>query len=77
MLFLIQILVELFLKNLEIAERTFFFTFCQHKDPFPLRAWKRAFFLSFIDSFCARFNFNRSLQSKINERNKKCSFPRS
>ena len=27
--------------------------------------------------FCARFNFNRSLQSKINKRNKECSFPRS
>ena len=47
------------------------------KGPFPLRAWKRAFFICFIDFFCARFNFNRSLQSKINKRNKKCSFPRS
>ena len=27
--------------------------------------------------FCARFNFNRSLQSKINKRDKECSFPRS
>ena len=27
--------------------------------------------------FCARFNFNRSLQSKVNKRNKECSFPRS
>ena len=26
---------------------------------------------------CTRFNFNRSLQSKINKRNKECSFPRS
>ena len=25
--------------------------------------------------FCARFNFNRSLQSKINKRDKECSFP--
>ena len=33
--------------------------------------------LCFIDFFCARFNFNRSLQSKINKCNKECSFPRS
>ena len=26
--------------------------------------------------FCARFNFNRSLQSKINKREKECFFPR-
>ena len=47
------------------------------KGPFPLRAWKRAFFVCFIDIFCARFNFNRSLQSKINKKNKECSFPHS
>ena len=45
--------------------------------PFPLRAWKKAFFVCFIDFFCARFNFNRSLQSKINKRDKECSFPHS
>ena len=85
--------------------------------PFPLGAWKRLFFVCFIDFFallalasilspersiketknalfharsgkkyslfvlllffCARFNFNRSLQSKINKRDKECSFPRS
>ena len=38
--------------------------------PFPLRAWKKAFFVCFIDFFL------RSLQSKINKRNKECSFPR-
>ena len=47
------------------------------KGPFPLRAWKKAFFVCFIAFFCARFNFNRSLQSKINKREKECSFPRS
>ena len=51
--------------------------FTLDKGPFPLRAWKRAFFVCFIDFFCARFNFNRWLQSKINKRNKECSFPRS
>ena len=48
-----------------------------HNGPFPLRAWKRAFFVCSIDFFCARFNFNRSLESKINKRNKEYSFPRS
>ena len=47
------------------------------KGPFPLRAWKKAFFVCFIAFFCARFNFNRSLQSKMNKREKECSFPRS
>ena len=47
------------------------------KGQFPLRAWKKAFFVCFIDFFCARFNFNRSLQSKINKRDKECCFPRS
>ena len=30
--------------------------FCYIKGPFPLRAWKKAFFVCFIDFFCARFN---------------------
>ena len=49
----------------------------QYKGPFPLQAWKRAFFVCFIDFFCAHFNFNRLLQLKINKRNKECSFPHS
>ena len=49
----------------------------ERKGPFPLRAWKKAFFVCFIDFFCTRFYFNRSLQSKINKRDKECSFPRS
>ena len=44
------------------------------KGPFSLRAWKKSFFVCFIDFFCARFNFNRSLQSKINKREKECFF---
>ena len=27
-----------------------------YKGPFPLRAWKKTFFVCFIDFFCARFN---------------------
>ena len=42
-----------------------------HKGPFPLRAWKKALFVCFIAFFL------RSLQSKINKREKECSFPRS
>ena len=42
--------------------------------PFPLRACKKAFFVCFIDFFCARFNSNRSLQSKINKKTKNALF---
>ena len=45
--------------------------FLKLKGPFPLRAWKRAFFPCFIAFFL------RSLQSKINKRDKECYFPRS
>ena len=45
------------------------------KGPFPLRAWKKAFFVCFIAFFCACFSFNCSLQLKINKRDKECSFP--
>ena len=41
------------------------------KGPFPLRAWKRAFSVSFIDLRLKR------AQKKINRTNKECSFPRS
>ena len=47
------------------------------KGPFPLRAWKRLFFVCFIDFFAllsACFSFKRG---KINKRNKKCSIPHS
>ena len=50
--------------------------FGQHKGPFPLRAKKHSLFVLLL-FFCARFNFNRSLQSKINKREKEWSFPRS
>ena len=39
------------------------------------RGKKHSLFVLLI-FFCARFNFNRSLQSKINKRDKECSFPR-
>ena len=42
-----------------------------YKGPFPLRAWKRAFFVSFIDLRLKR------AQNEINKTNKECSFPRS
>ena len=41
------------------------------KGLFPLRAWKRAFFLSSIDLRLKR------AQKKINKTNKECFFPRS
>ena len=41
------------------------------KGPFPLRAWKRAFFVSFIDLRLKR------AQKENNKTNKECFFPRS
>ena len=41
------------------------------KGPFPLRAWKRAFFVSFIDLRLKR------AQKKSNKTNKECFFSRS
>ena len=35
------------------------------KGPFPLRAWKKAFCVCFIDFFCARFN-RRSIKETKN-----------
>ena len=35
------------------------------KGPFPLRAWKIAFFVCFIDFFCARLN-RRSIKETKN-----------
>ena len=43
--------------------------------PVSTTSVEKAFFVCFIALFCARFNFNRSLQSKINKRDKECSFP--
>ena len=40
------------------------------------RGKKHSLFVLLI-FFCARFNFNRSLQSKMNKRDKECFFPRS
>ena len=48
-----------FTPNLEI-KGVFYF-----KGPFPLRAWKKSFFVCFIDFFCARFN-RRSIKERKN-----------
>ena len=45
--------------------------------PFPLRAWKRAFFISFIDLGLKRAVKIEASAKKINKTNKECSFPRS
>ena len=47
------------------------------KGPFPLRAWKRAFFVSFIDLRLKRAVKIEASAKKINKTNKECSFPRS
>ena len=47
------------------------------KGPFPLRAWKRAFFVSFIDLRLKRAVKIEASAKKINKANKECSFPRS
>ena len=55
----------------------------EFKGPFPLKArfhyerGKEHSLFVLLIFVCARFNFNRSVQSKINKRNKECSFPRS
>ena len=43
--------------------------------PFPLRAWKRAFFVSFIDLRLKRAVKIEASTKKINRTNKECSFP--
>ena len=47
------------------------------KGLFPLRAWKRAFFVSFIDLRLKRAVKIEASAKKINKTNKECSFPRS
>ena len=48
-----------------------------HKGPFPLRAWKRAFFLSFIDLRLKRAVKIEASAKKSNKTNKERFFPRS
>ena len=47
------------------------------KARFHYERGKKHFLFVLLLFFCARFNFNRSLQSKINKRDKECSFPHS
>ena len=47
------------------------------KARFHYERGKKDSLFALLISFCARFNFNRSLQSKINKKEKECSFPRS
>ena len=47
------------------------------KGPFPLRAWKRAFFVSFIDLRLKRAVKIKASAKKSNKTNKECFFPRS
>ena len=55
-----------------------FITFvCSLKARFHYERGKKHSLFVLLLFFCARFNFNRSLQSKINKREKECSFPRS
>ena len=49
----------------------------KNKGPFPLRAWKRAFFVSFIDLRLKRAVKIEASAKKINKTNKECYFPRS
>ena len=49
----------------------------KRKGPFPLRAWKRAFFLSFIDLRLKRAVKIEASAKKSNKTNKECFFPRS
>ena len=55
-----------------IVYRQFSLKACFHYE----RGKKHSLFVLLL-FFCARFNFNRSLQSKINKRDKECSFPHS
>ena len=48
-----------------------------NKGPFPLRAWKRVFFVFFIDLRLKRVVKIEASAKKINKTNKECSFPRS
>ena len=45
-----------------------------NKGPFPLRAWKRAFFLSFIELRLKRAVKIEASAKKINKTNKECFF---
>ena len=47
------------------------------KARFHYERGKKDFLFVLLLFLCARFNFNRSLQSNINKREKECSFPRS
>ena len=49
----------------------------ESKGPFPLRAWKRAFFVSFIDLRLKRAVKIEASAKKSNKINKECFFPRS
>ena len=42
----------------------------QSKGPFPLRAWKRAFFVSFIDLSALKTEASAKQSKKINKTNK-------
>ena len=49
----------------------------KYKGPFPLRAWKRPFIVSFIDVRLKRAVKIEVSAKNINRTNKECSFPRS
>ena len=53
------------------------FPFLYYKDPFLLRAWKRAFFVSLFDLRLKRAVKIEASAKKINKTNKECYFPHS
>ena len=67
-----------FVYNLKILRRLHVLMLFQtFKARFHYERGKKHTLFVLLLFFCARFNFNRSLQSKINKRDKEWSFPRS
>ena len=74
---LLHCYIDSFFRVLKPVSRLKLFKKLSVKARFHYERGKKHSLFILLLFFCARFNFNRSLQLKINKRDKECSFPRS